>query len=114
MAAKPKNHEDHLTEVHRETKVINGEDFSVRYFKNIKTGEVISRTEPLRSATDHWLIVGNAANILPDIPSDSIDLIVTSPPYYGSKFFANLFPTLDIWENLIRTVARESMRILQD
>ncbi len=115
MASKPKNHEDHLTEVvHQETKSINGEDFSVRYFKNVKTGEIITRTEPLRSATDHWLLIGNAANLLPDIPSDSIELVLTSPPYYRSKFFPKLFPNLAAWVELIETIARESMRILQD
>ena len=82
MASKPKNHEDHLAEMHQEIKSINGEDFSVRYFKNVKTGEIITRTEPLHAPTEHFLIIADCRTVLPEIPSDSIDLIVTSPPYF--------------------------------
>jgi site-specific DNA-methyltransferase (adenine-specific) len=102
-------------EVHAETKVIDGDDCSFRVFKNIKTGELITRAGPVHAPTDHWIIIGNAGNILPEIPNDTIDLSIFSPPYYNnSKYFPNLFPNLASWENLMETVARESFRILQE
>lgn len=31
------------------------------------------------------VLCGDAAEVLKDIPSDSIDLIITSPPYYQQR-----------------------------
>ena len=115
MAAKPENHEDHLVEVLQETRSIDGDDCSLKVYRNIKTGELVTKAEPIHSSTDHWLIIGDCTSILPEIPSDSIDLILTSPPYYNvSKYYADLFPTLDHWKSLMENVASESMRLLQE
>lgn len=31
------------------------------------------------------ILVGNAVEVLKEIPADSVDMCVTSPPYYGLR-----------------------------
>ena len=114
MASKAKNDDSHLVEVHRETKVIDGDDCCVTIYRNVKTGELVTKAEPVHAPTDHWVIVGDCATIMPEIPCDSVDMLLTSPPYFGSKFFSKIFPNLASWEDLIERIAREGMRVLQD
>lgn len=54
--------------------------------------------------TQTWKI-GNCLDLLPDIPSESIDLIVTSPPYKDEDGYS---------EYLIKNVAEQSYRILKN
>jgi len=46
--------------------------------------------------TPYWkdgpveLYLGNAAEVLKNLPSESVDCVVTSPPYYGQRDYWRL------------------------
>lgn len=40
-------------------------------------------------STDPFLIQGDAKSVLAGFPSESIDLVITSPPYYGKREYMN-------------------------
>ena len=49
-----------------------------------------------------------------EVPSDSVNLIVTSPPYYNAPFdFPGLFKSYEDYLDLIRSVGKELYRVLQ-
>ena len=49
-----------------------------------------------------------------DIKTESIQLVVTSPPYFNAPFdYQNLFNSYDDYLNLLEEVADESFRVLQ-
>ena len=64
-------------------------------------------------------IVGDSAKVLTSFPSQSIDCVITSPPYWGQRIYANStgigqeadFP--GYLDNLL-SVLRETKRILKD
>jgi len=63
--------------------------------------------------TYHRIIFGNSAN-MPELADESIQLIVTSPPYFNAPFdYQDLFPSYDAYLDLIRSFAREAMRVLE-
>jgi site-specific DNA-methyltransferase (adenine-specific)/site-specific DNA-methyltransferase (cytosine-N4-specific) len=59
-------------------------------------------------------VVFGDARDMRELPSSSVHLVVTSPPYYNSPFdFPNLFSSYDEFLELLRSVGKELMRVLQ-
>jgi site-specific DNA-methyltransferase (adenine-specific)/site-specific DNA-methyltransferase (cytosine-N4-specific) len=59
------------------------------------------------------IIFGNAEN-MKEVDSNSIHLIVTSPPYYNAPFdFPNLFNSYDEFLKLLKNVGKELIRVLK-
>lgn len=56
------------------------------------------------------IIWGNCLNVMKDLKSESIDCMVTSPPYYNARSYSH-------WENLndyledMRKIIKESYRV---
>jgi DNA modification methylase len=64
--------------------------------------------------TRHRLIFGNAMR-MEEIESESVHLMVTSPPYFNAPFdYKNLFNTYADYLDVLRAVAKEVYRVLQD
>ena len=67
------------------------------------------------NATTHTLLVGDCRDRLAEIESESIHLIVTSPPYFNAPFdYQNLFDSYDEYLSLIDVFAKESFRVLDN
>jgi len=82
--------------------------------KAIKEHEVFDKNEGLNVATHHKLIVGNCME-MPEIPDRSIQLIITSPPYFNAPFdYKGLFKSYGEYLDLLKKVAKESFRILAE
>jgi site-specific DNA-methyltransferase (adenine-specific)/site-specific DNA-methyltransferase (cytosine-N4-specific) len=59
------------------------------------------------------VVFGSSEN-MKEVPSSSIHLVVTSPPYYNAPFdFPNLFSSYDEFLKLLRGVGKELLRVLQ-
>lgn len=64
--------------------------------------------------TWHRIIFGNSRD-MGEIPSRSIHLVVTSPPYYNAPFdYPGLFKSYEEYLELIRSIAKELHRVLAD
>ncbi len=64
--------------------------------------------------THHKLIIGNCTE-MNEIESDSIHLVVTSPPYFNAPFdYKKLFASYDEYLGLLQSVAKESFRVLDE
>src|SRR3989338_1112194 len=64
--------------------------------------------------THHRLIIGNCMSIK-EISDEELHLIVTSPPYFNAPFdYEGLFKNYDQYLGVLRKVANESFRVLQD
>ena len=63
--------------------------------------------------THHKVIFGNCMN-MKEIQDESIHLIVTSPPYFNAPFdYKNLFENYDQYLGVLKKVAKEMFRVLQ-
>ncbi len=59
------------------------------------------------------VIIGDARN-MKEVPSESVHLVLTSPPYYNSPFdFPKLFDSYDEYLDLLRKVGKELYRVLK-
>jgi DNA modification methylase len=59
------------------------------------------------------VVFGSSEN-MKEVPSSSIHLVVTSPPYYNAPFdFPNLFSSYDEFLKLLKSVGKELLRVLQ-
>jgi DNA modification methylase len=56
---------------------------------------------------------GNCLEYLQSMPSESIQLMVTSPPYYNARAYSQ-WDNLDLYLNDMRTIIRESFRVLEN
>ncbi|MBA7678117.1 Modification methylase RsrI [subsurface metagenome] len=66
------------------------------------------------ASTHHTLIFGNCM-VMTEIPDKSIHLMVTSPPYFNAPFdYKNLFKTYGQYLGVLKRVAGEVFRVLQD
>jgi site-specific DNA-methyltransferase (adenine-specific) len=64
--------------------------------------------------TDQKLIIGNCMS-MEEIPSDSVHLMVTSPPYFNAPFdYKGLFKNYDQYLGVLNRVAREVFRVLRE
>ena len=63
--------------------------------------------------TNHKVIFGNCMS-MEELSNDSIHLVVTSPPYFNAPFdYQDLFENYDQYLGVLRRVAEESFRVLQ-
>ena len=63
--------------------------------------------------TDPMLLEGDCAETLKNLPSKSIQLIFTSPPYYNAKEYSN-FKSYEDYLHAMGIVLRECHRVLED
>jgi len=64
--------------------------------------------------THHKLIFGNCMS-MKEIPDESVHLMITSPPYFNAPFdYKGLFKTYGQYLGVLRKVARETYRVLQN
>ncbi len=64
-------------------------------------------------ATHHKLIIGNCTS-MKEISDDSVQLMVTSPPYFNAPFdYRELFNSYEQYLDLLNHCARETFRVLQ-
>lgn len=63
--------------------------------------------------TKHQLIVGSCRSI-PEVPDDSVHLMVTSPPYFNAPFdYPDKYQNYEQFLSLIRGFAEETFRVLK-
>jgi len=63
--------------------------------------------------TKHTLIIGDCRE-MPEIPDESVHLVVTSPPYFNAPFdYEGLFKDYGQYLGLLHEVAVETFRVLQ-
>lgn len=60
------------------------------------------------------IICGDSLEIMKDIPNNSIDCIVTSPPYYKQLSYESNFNSYLQYIEFISKIARESFRVLKN
>ena len=58
---------------------------------------------------DNWVIVGDSSTILPELPSESINAVITSPPYDNLRSYNGSTWSFDIFQ----TIAKELVRLLK-
>ncbi len=64
--------------------------------------------------TKHTLIIGDCREI-PEIPDESVHLMVTSPPYFNAPFdYEGVFKDYSQYLGLLHKVATETFRVLQE
>lgn len=64
--------------------------------------------------TKHTIIFGDCRN-MKEVPSNSIHLMVTSPPYFNAPFdYPDLFKSYEEYLELIKTLAKELKRVLKE
>jgi len=64
--------------------------------------------------TFHKLIIGNSMT-MPEIDDGSVHLMLTSPPYFNAPFdYQNLYVSYDTYLDVLRSVAKETYRVLQN
>lgn len=77
------------------------------------------RTRPLlRMEQRNQIIVGDVRTVLDELPAQSIDAVITSPPYfrlrnYGEACQIGLEPRVDDWVDELRLVFRGLKRVLK-
>jgi site-specific DNA-methyltransferase (adenine-specific) len=68
--------------------------------------------------TPNQLLIGDVRDLLPTLPTASVDCILTSPPYFRLRDYHDqkqigLEPTIDGWVRELRRVLSEAARILK-
>ena len=64
--------------------------------------------------TTHKLIIGNCM-VMPEIPDNSIHMVVTSPPYYNAPFdYKDLFDSYQQYLGVLKNMAKEAFRVLAE
>jgi len=64
--------------------------------------------------TKHTVVIADSRN-MPEVEKESVQLIITSPPYYNSPFdYKDLFESYDEFISLMKASAQEMKRTLQD
>ena len=70
-------------------------------------------TDTVHLPTNHLLVIGSCEN-MEEIEEQSVQLIVTSPPYYNAPFdYKNLYENYESYLKVIEAFARESYRVLE-
>ena len=61
------------------------------------------------------MVVFASCERMEELPDGSVQLVVTSPPYYNAPFdYENWFPSYEAYLELIRAFAREVYRVLEE
>lgn len=59
-------------------------------------------------------VIFGSSERMPELPPDSVSLVVTSPPYYNAPFdFPDLFPSYGEFLSMLERVGREVYRVLR-
>lgn len=66
------------------------------------------------SSLTNTLICGNAENVLLDLPSESINLIFTSPPYYNAKPEYSEYHSYNEYLDFMRNIIKKCHRVLSE
>lgn len=78
---------------------------------------LLSSTQSVPAA-DCRAIIGDAREVLPQMPPASVDLVITSPPYFGLKEYGHNLGVetehLDQYVNDLRAIFAECFRVLRD
>ena len=114
---------------------IGGQRFQMRYWQRVVPGLLARQCETgggrlaMRTSkiikpqtidlTDSTIFEGDALAVLQRLPADSVQCIVTSPPYWGLRDYnftdqIGLEPTLPQFLNKLRTIFTEARRVLRD
>jgi DNA modification methylase len=68
-----------------------------------------------RTSTAHRLFISDCLRVLPTLPTGSIALVVTSPPYFNAEHdYKGYYRSYDEYKELLHRVARESIRVLDE
>jgi len=62
---------------------------------------------------DHEIILGDSRKMLACVPENSVDLVVTSPPYFNARDYSQ-WATYDAYLNDMRTIVRGSKAALKE
>ena len=58
---------------------------------------------------DNWVITGDSSTILPQLPNESINAVITSPPYDNLRAYNGFSWNFDIF----KTISKELVRLLK-
>lgn len=63
------------------------------------------------------VLIGDVRELMPTLPAESVDSVITSPPYFGLRDYGHaaqlgLERNVDEWVNTLRMVCRELARLL--
>ncbi|MEV4058281.1 site-specific DNA-methyltransferase [Amycolatopsis sp. NPDC049688] len=77
-----------------------------------------SELQAPRQLPRNTILVGDARQQLSQLPSGSVDTIITSPPYFGVRDYGHdqqlgAEPDVDTWASTLRDVAAELARVLR-
>jgi DNA modification methylase len=72
----------------------------------------------MMAAPRNTILTGDALARLRELPGESVDCVVTSPPYFGLRNYGTqgqlgLEPTVSGWVAGLRDVCREVARVLE-
>jgi site-specific DNA-methyltransferase (adenine-specific) len=91
---------------------------------NIRKGMEVMRTQKIQrpakiSLTESTIFEGDAFAALERLPDNSVQCIVTSPPYWGLRDYdiedqIGLESTLPQFINALRSIFKEARRVLKD
>ena len=83
-----------------EIKVINGKSTQIKMYKSIAARTVRSYSDLIKKSTESkvFLYCGSSNNI--PVPTDTIDLIITDPPYFDNVMYAELSDFYFVWLRL--------------
>jgi len=75
-----------------------------------------SYTEPPQyfEFNDSYIVLGDAREVLRELPKDYIDLVITSPPYYNAKPEYSEYPSYATYLLLLRSVFAQCHRTLKE
>ena len=93
------------------------ETCQVLYSVGLKRSEDISPSieghENNGVPTHHVLIIGDSSQ-MPEIPNESIHLMLTSPPYFNAPFdYKGLFKDYNLYLSMLRKMSLEVFRVMQ-
>lgn len=66
------------------------------------------------SSLKNTLITGDSRFVLKDLPSESINLVFTSPPYYNAKPEYSEYSTYEEYLDFMRSIIKETHRVLSE
>lgn len=76
--------------------------------------QIVQQSSSLPKATHHRLIIGDCQSMT-EIPSDSIQLVVTSPPYYNAPHdYDGMFSSYEKYLSFLENVAKELWRVTKE
>ncbi|WP_158688543.1 DNA-methyltransferase [Streptomyces pseudogriseolus] len=69
-------------------------------------------TAPLKAQPDWQVLQGDSVQVLAEMPPDSVDRAITSPPYFNAREYSQ-WPNLYCYLHDMQAIAREVFRVLK-